>query len=309
MKYLGLLVCSLLFFFSISLTQATAAIAQELSVIGYNVESGGDTNPSNVAEDMQKIAGSPLWGLSEVVNEEAAQVFTAAVATPGSDFDYILGTTGGPDKLLIIYDKNRLEKLDSKELEGIGGSRKPLVAEFELLSSGERFWLAVNHFNRGSEQKRQTQAVKFPEWAEQQSLPVVAVGDYNFDYDLSKQKGNRAFDLLRETNVFEWIKPDCLATNSCPGTGTGCNRRYDSILDFTFVSGAAKGWQASSQILFPEAEYCSKESSGYADHRPVLATFNLSNSTPKVSKDELLRRIDKILTEVKELKSAIELSS
>ena len=253
------------------------ADAEPLSVISYNVESDDldDTNPRLVAEDIREIAGPDLWGLSEVADREAADIFARAAAVPGADFESVFGTTGTLDKLQIIYNKNNLELLDSEELDNVGGSRSPLVAHFKFLPTGREFLFTVNHFNRGSESKRNRQAENLREWAAAQSLPVIAVGDYNFDFDLAEKKGNRAFDIFQQKDVMTWIEPNCLKTNSCPPTGTQCDPNYASILDYVFVSGSAKTWPAESEILFIQKSVCEKEKEGFSDHYPLAANFSV----------------------------------
>ncbi|ERT07266.1 endonuclease/Exonuclease/phosphatase family protein [Lyngbya aestuarii BL J] len=261
----------------VAIAPAFPASAEPLSIISYNVESDDldDTDPHLVAEDIREIVGADLWGLSEVADQAAADIFTEAVAVPGSDFKSIFGTTGSLDKLQIIYNQNKLDLLEREELDNIGGSRSPLVAHFKFLPTGQEFLFTVNHFNRGSESKRNQQAENLRDWAAAQSLPVIAVGDYNFDFDLDKKKGNKAFDLFVRKDVMTWIKPNCLKTNSCPLTGTQCDPKYASILDYVFVSQMAKKWPCESDILFVQNQVCQKEKEGFSDHYPLMANFSI----------------------------------
>jgi endonuclease/exonuclease/phosphatase family metal-dependent hydrolase len=261
----------------VAIAPAFPATAEPLSIISYNVESDDldDTDPHLVAEDIREIVGADLWGLSEVADQAAADIFTEAVAVSGSDFKSIFGTTGSLDKLQIIYNQNKLDLLEREELDNIGGSRSPLVAHFKFLPTGQEFLFTVNHFNRGSESKRNQQAENLRDWAEAQSLPVIAVGDYNFDFDLAQKKGNKAFDIFLRKDVMTWIKPNCLKTNSCPPTGTQCDPKYASILDYVFVSQIAKKWPCESDILFVQKQVCQKEKDGFSDHYPLMANFSI----------------------------------
>jgi len=257
-------------------TSPITAGQQTLSVISFNVESDvEDTDPNKVAQDIQRIPAADLWGLSEVANETAANIFRDA-ASAGADFGSILGTTGSNDKLQIVYNKKRLKLICTEELDEVAGTRKPLVAQFQLQPAGPEFLFTVNHFNRRDEDVRNAQAEGLRKWAATQSIPVLAVGDYNLDYDPSKSEGNDAFDIVMKDDVFNWIQPPCVGTNSCPPTGTQCDPQYNSILDFALVAGAAKQWEASSEILFAnEEDYCPKEKRGFSDHRPVSAHFRI----------------------------------
>lgn len=274
-------ICLLLAISLISLGNPAPAFADNLSVISYNVESDNinDTNPSKVAEDIEKIVVADLWGFSEVANQDAANIFLDAVAFPSAEFNSILGTTGASDKLQIVYNKNVLKLINSDELDNSGGTRSPLFARFEFIPNGQEFLFMVNHFNRGDEAKRQTQAKTVREWAKKATLPVIAVGDYNFDFDIPTKTNNKAFDIFLEDNVFEWIQPQCLSNGNCPDTGTQCDSRFNSILDFIFVANGAKKWTADSEVLFLDEDICARERNGFSDHRPVIANIDLTKLT------------------------------
>lgn len=275
---LVLIFLSLCLFFSDFIFTDGYALADDLKIVTFNVESGNDTEPNIVAEDMQAIPGVDLWGLSEVENQSAANKFLEAAG--GSDFGSILGTSGRSDRLQIIYNKSKLNKLNSSsmELNGIGGDRKPLVGEFEVISDGTKFLFVVNHFNRGSARKRQKQAQNFRDWTERQTLPVVAVGDYNFDFDISAMDGNPAFEIFFEKPVFSWARQTCLSSNTCPSTGTQCNECFDSLLDFVFLSGNAKKWSNQSEIIFIGSPFCDSDPKGASDHYPVQALLDLDGN-------------------------------
>ena len=167
-----------------SLITTGAVCAEQLRVIGWNVESGG-ARPEvldNVIADMQ---GVDIWGFSEVQNSTWVDLFEiAAEDGENANFNTIIGTTGGGDKLLIVYDDNRFELVNQFELDhiNIGGNvRAPLVAKMRLRSTGKEFLFMVNHLYRSKADRRHEQAQLLNEWAQNQTLPVIAVGDYNFD--------------------------------------------------------------------------------------------------------------------------------
>jgi endonuclease/exonuclease/phosphatase family metal-dependent hydrolase len=270
-------VCLALFLTGVGYSSPLAALAEPLSVISYNVESDDlqDTDPVLVGQDIETIGVADLWGLSEVSGSAASEIFRRAIATPDSDYRSILGTTGTVDRLQIVYDAKKLKLIADRELRGSGGTRDPLVAQFEFLPTGREFLFTVNHFNRRDEEKREAQAEFLRDWAEQQTLPIIAVGDYNFDYEPQTQQGNEAFDIFQKNDTFEWIQPQCLDDRSCPATGTQCNPNYSSILDFVFVSGGAKNWQGQSDVLFLDEDICAREGDGFSDHRPVAARFEI----------------------------------
>lgn len=44
-------------------------------------------------------------------------------------------------------------------------------------------------------------------WAAAQTVPVLGIGDYNFDYDFPTEKGNAAFDEFLADDTWLWVKP------------------------------------------------------------------------------------------------------
>lgn len=252
---------------------ACSVKAEQLRVITYNVESNSldNTNPRLVAEDIKLIPPADIWGLTEVGNENNAQVFTLAIGRGSSDYQSILGTTGRSDRLQIVYNSQRLHLIDSQEIADIGGTRAPLVAKFKFIPNNQEFLFVVNHFNRADTAKRELQAENFRNWGRSQKLPIIAVGDYNFDFSISSQRGNQAFNIFLSDNTFTWLKPSCLSRETCPKTGTQCNPRYDGILDFIFLGNQAQKWRGNSDILFENKPICESKNRGYSDHYPVEA--------------------------------------
>ncbi|MGB3532763.1 MAG: endonuclease/exonuclease/phosphatase family protein [Microcoleaceae cyanobacterium] len=250
------------------------ASSSSLTVIGFNVESG-DADPDFIAKHQIKpLKTGDIWGFSEVQNSTWLQTFEQAMeADNTTDFKSILGTTGKADKLAIVYDSNELEKLDDFELLNInigGNVRAPLVAHFKLKSNQKEFLFMVNHLYRSRNDARHQQARLLNRWAKKQTLPIIAVGDYNFDWDVvqGEKKHDKGYDLLTENGIFTWIRPELILA-------THCSQKYNSVLDFVFVSGSAQTWKSSSKILYPESSYC-PDNSQKSDHRPVLSVFDLS---------------------------------
>ncbi|MDY7020970.1 MAG: endonuclease/exonuclease/phosphatase [Cyanobacteriota bacterium] len=250
----------------------------KLTVIGFNVESG-DADPNYIANRyIQPIRGVDIWGFSEVQNQSWVDRFeTATEVNSKADFRSILGTTGKADKLAILYNSNRLTLIKQEELKyiNIGGSvRAPLVGQFQIKSTQQQFLFMVNHLYRTNEKVRHEQARLLNRWAQKQTLPIIAVGDFNFDWDVKngETKRDRGYDLFTENGVWIWVRPQRLIA-------TYCSKRYDSILDFVFISGAIAPVSATSKILYPQANYC-PDTPQKSDHRPVQATFTFSTSIP-----------------------------
>ncbi|WP_448380777.1 endonuclease/exonuclease/phosphatase family protein [Gloeomargarita sp.] len=250
-----------------------------LVVAGFNVESGSADPRVIAAKHIQPHRNQvDIWGFAEVESNAWIEEFRQAMQSGWwSDYRWLLGRSGGQDRLGVVYNARRLTYLRHEELAHInlgGKLRAPLVVEFRFRPTGQRFLFMVNHLRRGDEQtarERHQQAQLLNEWARTQDLPIIAVGDYNLDWDIDSggRQRDQGFDLLTQDGVFRWVKPAVLVK-------TQCSPQFNSVLDFVFVAGAAKDWPAASDILYPEAEYCSPANhSTYSDHRPVRAVFDL----------------------------------
>jgi len=259
---------------ALSLMMTLAAGAEQLTVVGWNVENWGTSDPANNATQLRDgFDKIDVFGLSEVYRDSDFALYADyAGRDEASTYKVIPGTTGNNVRLGIVFREETVELLDTFELSDLqfgSAGRAPLVAQMRVKPSGSEFLFVVNHLHRGDEKKRMAQAVGLREWARKQTLPVIAVGDYNFDVDVATQKGNYAYDAFLQDGVFRWLQPDQLVTTNwsdkMPADGVN---DYDSVLDFVFLSGGA--WNGISKIIvrpgdFPDDEYTS-------DHRAVLAT-------------------------------------
>jgi endonuclease/exonuclease/phosphatase family metal-dependent hydrolase len=162
-----------------------------------------------------------------------------------------------------------LEAHDELGSVNVGGTvRAPLVGHLTHRASGLRLLFVVNHLWRTDEPARHEQARLLNAWGADQVEPVVMVGDYNLDWNVETGQHDRGYDELTADGVFEWVRPATLIETQCSG--------FDSVLDFVFVGGAARDWTASSEILRPSPEYCSRQfEETFSDHRPVRASFSV----------------------------------
>ena len=277
----------------------SASQAETLRVVGFNVESGG-ADPEVVDDLIARLQDVDIWGFSEVQNASWAQLFeVAAEDGEGADFVQVLGTTGGGDRLLIVYDAERFELVQQFELHDInpeGRVRAPLVVHLKIAATGQEFLFMVNHLFRTNDAARLLNA-----WAREQTLPVIAIGDYNYDWDVAQgeTRHDQGFDEMTRDAVFVWVRPPMLVS-------TQCSRQFNSVLDFIFAAHGAKAWQGTSEILERQPKYC-PDTNATSDHRPVLATFTLSGPSPQaVSRAEILEQIGRIESELRALKTLIE---
>ena len=171
---------------ALAVSLALPAIGQSITVIGYNVESGGSTI-AKIKERIAAIDGCDIWGISEAQSNWKDDLEAAAEDGEGANFSIVLGTTGGSDRLAIIYDDDRFDLVSSIELHNInytnsnGGFRvrSPLVARLKETATDLEFYFMVKHLYRSKADKRKEQAEKLNDWAEVQPLPAIAVGDFN----------------------------------------------------------------------------------------------------------------------------------
>ncbi len=232
-----------------------------------------DSDLETVGIRMAGFDGVDLWGLQEV-NSRAAPAVLARAAAVGEDGDFaaIQGRAGDGLHLVAIYDADRFDLLDWWEIAEInttGNVRPPLVLHLEERASGLQFLFMVNHLYRSRDAERHKQAALLAEWAAEQTLPVIAVGDYNFDWAIvgGSNDHDTGYDLMTEGDVWTWVRPDKLVTTQC--SGWPC--RYESVLDFVFAAGPAQRWRAESEIVVTADDF--PDDTTTPDHRPVAATF------------------------------------
>jgi hypothetical protein len=289
----------------LALAAAGQAVAADLTVAGFNVESGA-ANARVIAEQIGPLRDIDLWGFSEVKNASDARILAEGAADGESGtFESILGTTGGEDRLLIVYNSDRLDLIQTGEIQelNIGGNvRAPLWAQFRVKPTGPDFIFMVNHLYRSNTAGRHAQAQGLNDWARTRTLPVIATGDYNFDWHFQTGDTNhdRGFDLMTAGNVFKWVRPGTLLPTNCSF--------HQSVLDFVFVSGAAQSWDGEGEILFTQPTYC-PDTASTSDHRPVLARFELDAVPPDdfaQKKQEILQKIQELEQELGALRALVE---
>ena len=268
-----------------------------VDVMSYNLQSGHAKIPV-LADEIKLMSDTvDLWGLSEVQNEDwAKDLEVAAENGSGVEFGQILGTTGGTDRLLILFNEKMFEYVDDFELHRINPRvdgrrrvRSALVARLKLKTTGQEFLFMVNHLYRGRANRRHEQAELLNEWGAQQKLPVIAVGDYNFDWEVSGGDSDHdlGYDNFVEDGVFVWVRPDTLVK-------TQKSDRYDSVLDFVFTNRFASSFAIDSEIIVTKNDI--PDTPEISDHRPVYALFSFPTQfegpVPQFSQRRFTRQLD-----------------
>ena len=246
-------------------------------VLHWNVESGGN-DPATVAAQLVELGEYDVIGLSEVDTPEA---YEASLSKKWPNrYQFVRGLTGvnedrENDHLFVAFNTEKFSLVNSEEMKEIGGfvfddghHRVPLYVRLKDKANGQEVVFIQNHFARGDKEFRQGQARTLREWARTKSIPIVAIGDYNLDYVFATKKGNLAFDEMMKDNVWIWVRPEPLIdTNWSDYDGDGIDNYIDSLLDFSFVSGAAKTWKATSRVIVRENDFPDDDKT--SDHRPV----------------------------------------
>lgn len=281
------------------------AAAEEFRLLAWNVESNRpgsppDSDPRVIANQLVALLEKPatrgqIVALSEVTPADVHAYREAVALGLDAETDFVTSASGGfrdSDTLLLVVDASRFRIEDALELHRYGGiaanfnvddekspehgtvrSRSPLAARIRDLATGEWFWLVVVHLARGEDDLRTDQARMLVAWARDQKAPVIAAGDFNFDWDMYTKRGNPACDAMLADDVWKWIQPDPLRdTNWAAARDNPRRDRFpDTILDFVFVAQAARSWKGTSEVIVRPGDFPDDDEG--SDHRPILATF------------------------------------
>jgi hypothetical protein len=257
----------------------SAANADTLAVVGFNVDSD-DASDDFIAAQLRKSEGIDLWGLTEVWQEQDWPETLRIGAEQGGDTEFgsLLGSTGANDRMLILYRRDRLELMASEEIleaQAAGRQAAPLAARFRAGDGPEFLFVVVNFSDQAG--RRAQQSAGLAAWAAAQTLPVVAVGSFNFDLDTDGVDPD--FDRFLASAGWRWLRPQ-------PDLGTWCGKR-GRVADNVLLGGDARSWTSEASVMFPQNNYC-PDSTRSSDHRPVLARFAFGSAgeVPEASMPE-----------------------
>jgi len=245
----------------------TSDVRFSLKFLAWNVESDG-SDPKTIAKELGELGNYDVIALTEVL-PQVAKTYCEAM---GDKYNYVLSESGRNDRMMLIYNKETLGFVRRFEISDVNYKsryRSPLVGHFKDVLTGKELLVMVNHLARGNEETRQIQAKKLVEWGREQTIPVVALGDYNFDYVFETREGNESFRLFMKDNVWQWVEPiELVDTNwyDNPEEPDGKDDYPGSMLDFAFVSGSAKSWTTSCKVIVREGDFPDDETT--SDHRP-----------------------------------------
>lgn len=186
------------------------------------------------------------------------------------------------DLLAIIYRSDLFRQIDTRELHmirsnaGAGaygkadwGLRGALALRLQH-KGGQEFQVVTVHLKccggDGVAIRTHQTAVLAAE-IDTGRLPTIVLGDTNIPIEPGQPAPDTA-NLPAFTNLttgmgLKWVTP------SNP-VATQCSPQFNSMLDQVYGPPTAA---ASAEIKFPDQAYCDRENAGYADHRPIVATF------------------------------------
>lgn len=262
---------------------ANGAVRQKFEVefLSWNLESDG-SDPAVIGGQLADMKRYDIYALSEVL-PTASEILETSL---GANYVSVISKSGFSDRLAIFYDNDKFEEISHFEIREINFQnryRAPLVVHLKHRATDVEFLVMNNHLARGKAPVRQEQATQLVQWARTQLKPVVALGDYNFDYVFETKKGNVAFSNMLKDNVWQWVKPEeWIDTNwyDDPKNPDGEDDYPGSMLDFAFVSGPAKVWEKRCRVITREGDFPDNERT--SDHRPfelIIADAG-ENETP-----------------------------
>jgi len=258
----------------------TAASKLELAILAWNIESGQADNQVILAQ-MKDLRDKQFNGKLDIIALSETPPGTEELwqsVLPGGVT--VMGTTGDSDRLCFVYNAERFEQVRVIELAKFdkftlnpGNQRSPLIVHLKDKATGYEFLVLNNHLARGNADRRKEQALGLSAWAREQNLPMIAVGDYNFDFDFPTKSGNEAFRAFLNDGVWKWNEPkELIDSNWADRDMDGKDDYPDSLLDMVFTAGPAKEWNVEVEIIVRDGDFPDDDKT--SDHRPsrVLVT-------------------------------------
>ncbi len=249
-----------------------------VKLLAWNLQSG-QSGPSVIAKELADFPDVSLYALSEVDSLAFDRYLTAVEAIDDRNFCEVHGASGAEDRLQLIYDADRFELLETNEPNQLaditvnpGNYRSPLINLLRDRTTDQRFYVVLVHLARGDEALRNEQGRALREWARQQSIAVIAVGDFNYDFKIDTERGNETFTELTRDNILHWVRPEKLIeSNWTDENHDGAQDYPNSLLDGAFVAGPATEWRPASRVLVRDADFPDDDCT--SDHRPVELVF------------------------------------
>ncbi|MDG2384477.1 MAG: hypothetical protein P8N76_22605 [Pirellulaceae bacterium] len=253
------------------------AADDELRIVSWNLDSGG-SDPSTIAQQLKTIGTYHLYGLTEVDPGEAERYAKSL----GESFAAKLSMAGGPERLMMLYDTDRLALVSSRELNIFDdlraedqqiAYRKPLLLRLRDRPSEVDLLVVLNHLERDDVRFQREQAKALRLWCEEQKLAVIGIGDYNFDFNTKTLRGNTPFNEFMLDYRWHYIRPSGIADSHwLDRNQDGHDDQPDTLSDCAFLAGGAQNWLAGSRVLVRKGDF--PDDRRTSNHRPVELTLS-----------------------------------
>jgi endonuclease/exonuclease/phosphatase family metal-dependent hydrolase len=227
-----------------------------LTLISWNIQSSA-SDPATIETQMALFDDVDIWLLQEVNGKEAAYYERGAERDEEADFTFSMSTSGDGNNLLTLWDAERFTLLESEQLNQInttGNARPALVVHLHDNATGTDFLVINNHLYSSRPGERERQASLLAEWAREQSLPILAGGDFNFEARWS----DVGYFNIKRYNLWQWVEPET----------PGASLPNGMLVDHFFLVGDAQGWPATAHVVTREGD---ADSIFNADHKPIMA--------------------------------------
>ncbi|GAB5403069.1 MAG: hypothetical protein Aurels2KO_13000 [Aureliella sp.] len=244
--------------------------SSDIRILAWNIESDGSNTDKIISQLTSEMPAFDILALSEVPPADVQRLSQFFGERLG-----VVDRSIGDDRLILAWS----DRFDKSVPISIGGNdfapgyhRAPLGVVLSDSQTGLEFVVMNNHLARGNAELRQQQAALLVDWARNQSQAVIAVGDYNMDYDFAREAGNDSFAEMLRDGIYKWIKPkEMIDTNWYDPEGDGVDNYPGSMLDFTFVAGPAMDWSVTSEVIVRPGDFPDDDTT--SDHRPIYTTI------------------------------------
>lgn len=267
----------------LSLVMLSSAVvySQDIKLVSWNVESGGaslDTIAEQLTNDFSAV---DFFCLVEVPSGALDKYAEAVAKDESANYGHVFTESGGEDRMMIVYNKDKFDLDSSWELIDIRlvTLRPMLIGQFTDKSNNQTIHVGVNHLARAQNEPflRHAQSRALNKWfykSPQKKGVILLAGDYNYDWDIKKgdKKHDDGYDILTKGDRVKWVRPTELVTTQCSSkNGSAC--WFNSVLDFVFVNEMAQELfsSMSSEIIVRDGDFPPNEYT--ADHRPIIAEF------------------------------------
>ena len=236
-------------------------------LVTWNIQSP-QSDPDTIAEQMALFDGVDIWVLQEVNKKETGYYRAGAEDGEDASFGMVMSSAGDGNHLLTLYDLSRFILMGSSELAQVnttGNARPALVLHLMDIDTEAEFLVVNNHLYSSRANERVIQAMLLNDWTNEQTLPAITAGDFNFE----PKATDLGFVNMTIDEAWSWIEPEQLLGSLPSG----------KLVDHVFTAGPAQDWPVSTQVVVREGD---ADSAVNADHKPIIALVGPEVAAPLI---------------------------